>query len=78
MAALKPINPSSKVIVSEAGPVYVPSWQGPYARNMTSPLVNQALELATKAERETNAAVREGLIAESLVFWGLSRLGRSS
>jgi hypothetical protein len=76
MATLKPIDRSSKVIVSEAGPVYVPTTPGPFAEDMTSPLVNQALELATKAEQQTNAMIREGLIAEALICWGLSRLGQ--
>ena len=60
------------MIIQKAGPVYVPPRPGPFAEDMMSPLVSQAIELATKAEQETNAALWEGLIAESLVFWGLS------
>jgi hypothetical protein len=76
MRTLKPIDRSSKVIVSDAGPVYVPPHPGPFAEEMTSSLFSQVLELASEAERQANASTREDLIAEALVCWGLSRLRR--
>jgi hypothetical protein len=43
---------------------------------MTSPLINQAVKLATEAERQTNVTMRDSLAAEALICWGLSRLGQ--